>query len=119
VREDFDEFAAYLDDPSGVWLARDGRTTIGCIVMKPLPQIEGACEVKRMYVREGYRRQGVADRLLDAVHEHARALGFRTVYLDTKDDLLPAHRLYARRGYVPCERYNDNPQATIFMRKSL
>jgi hypothetical protein len=27
--------------------------------------------------------------------------------------------LYQRRGYEQCSRYNDNPQATVFMRKRL
>jgi hypothetical protein len=27
--------------------------------------------------------------------------------------------MYAKRGFVPCERYNDNPQATIFMVKDI
>ena len=41
------------------------------------------------------------------------------VYLDTKDDLVGAIKLYDRLGYERCARYNDNPQATIFMRKRL
>jgi hypothetical protein len=27
--------------------------------------------------------------------------------------------LYKKRGYVPCDRYNDNPQATLFLRKKV
>jgi hypothetical protein len=30
-----------------------------------------------------------------------------------------AIRLYDQLGYERCDRYNDNPQATIFMRKRL
>jgi GNAT superfamily N-acetyltransferase len=41
------------------------------------------------------------------------------LYLDTKDDLDPAIRFYQRHGYKRCGRYNNNPQATIFMRKRL
>jgi hypothetical protein len=32
---------------------------------------------------------------------------------------LPAIQFYHRHGYEDCERYNDNPQATIFMCKGL
>jgi len=41
------------------------------------------------------------------------------MYLDTKDDLISAIKFYQRQGYEACERYNDNPQATMFMRKKL
>jgi hypothetical protein len=33
--------------------------------------------------------------------------------------LQAAIAFYERHGYLRCDRYNDNPQATIFMRKRL
>jgi len=30
-----------------------------------------------------------------------------------------AIRFYERHGFERCERYNENPQATLFMRKPL
>jgi hypothetical protein len=50
---------------------------------------------------------------------YAREMGWAWVYLDSKDDLREALRIYLRRGYVRCDRYNDNPQATVFLRKEL
>jgi hypothetical protein len=41
------------------------------------------------------------------------------IYLDTGADFAAAQSLYQARGYEPCERYNDNPQATCFFRKRL
>ena len=120
VRDDYDEVRAYFDDPAGMWLARDDDgAVVGCIVLRPLPSPEAACEIKRMYVRDGFRGRGIARALLDAAHAHARAHRFRWIYLDTKDDLPIAIAFYERRGYERCARYNDNPQATIFMRRSL
>jgi GNAT superfamily N-acetyltransferase len=109
----------YLEAGSGLWLAREGDTTAGCIALRPLLAIEGACEVKRLYVRPAQRGRGLAALLLDALHEYALASGYRAAYLDTKDDLVTAIRFYERRGYAPCSRYNDNPQATVFMRRAL
>ena len=54
-----------------------------------------------------------------SVEADARERGFTELYLDTKDDLLEAIRFYERRGYERVPRYNDNPQATIFMRRVL
>ena len=56
---------------------------------------------------------------MDALEEYAVNIGYGWVYLDSKDDLRAALRFYQRRGYVACERYNTNPQATIFMRRRL
>jgi hypothetical protein len=50
---------------------------------------------------------------------HALVAGAEWVYLDSKDDLEAALRVYVRRGYQACARYNENPQATIFLRKEL
>ena len=56
---------------------------------------------------------------MDALEEHARNHGMDWIYLDSYDDLKSAIELYERRGYMRCARYNDNPQATLFMRKKI
>jgi hypothetical protein len=38
---------------------------------------------------------------------------------DSYDDLKAAITLYEKRRYQRCESYNDNPQATLFMRKQI
>ena len=72
-----------------------------------------------MYVRPAWRGLGLAQKLLEAAECLAREAGYRSIYLDTTDEMLAAARLYERNGYQRCERYNENPQATIFMRKKL
>ena len=56
---------------------------------------------------------------MQAAEQHARAAGLQWLYLDTKDDLHAAIHFYLSTGYQPCPRYNDNPQATLFLRKQL
>ncbi len=65
------------------------------------------------------RGRRIADQLLDAQEEFARSCGVEWIYLDSYDDLKSAIALYERRGYHRCERYNDNPQATLHMRKRI
>lgn len=109
-----------IDKPaSGVWLAYLGDQAAGCVVLRKLATIPRASECKRLYVKPAARGQHVADRLLDAQEAFARSQGIDWIYLDSYDDLKAAIALYERRGYEPCERYNDNPQATLFMRKRL
>ena len=120
VREDAAEFRAkYFGPGAGIWLARDGEAVVGCIALRPLKEIAGCGEVKRLYVKPEYRGRAIAERLLEALEAYARESGYGAIYLDSKDDLKTALRFYARHGYVECARYNENPQATVFMRKGL
>lgn len=107
-----------LDAPaSGIWLAYLGDEVVGCVVLRKLASIPLVGECKRLYVRSSARGNRIADKLLDAQEAFARSQGVEWIYLDSYDDLKTAIALYERRGYQRCERYNDNPQATLFMRK--
>jgi len=120
LRDDRAALRNYLGGPGALWFAQDGDLSVGCIAFRPLPRIgPEAGEVKRLYVRPAQRGNHVADALLDALECHARVCGYGALYLDTHDGLPTALRFYARRGYERIPRYNDNPQATIFMRRIL
>jgi N-acetylglutamate synthase-like GNAT family acetyltransferase len=120
VRDDTLAIREYLTGPGALWLSELDRAPIGCIALRPLPLLaKDVCEVKRLYVRDAYRGRGIADRLHDALESHARAAGIPWMYLDTTHGMQAAVKFYSRHGYEPCERYNDNPQATLFMRKTL
>jgi DNA-binding MarR family transcriptional regulator/ribosomal protein S18 acetylase RimI-like enzyme len=109
-----------IDTPaSGLWLAYLGDDVVGCVALRKLAAMPRASECKRLYVKPAARGQHVADKLLDAQETFARNQGVEWIYLDSYDDLKAAISLYERRGYERCERYNDNPQATLFMRKYL
>jgi len=105
---------SYFSDGSGIWLARDFDEVVGCVALRPLKIFPAAGEVKRLYVKPKARGQGIARLLLDAL-QYAGAAGYEWLYLDSKDDLAAAIAFYEKRGYRRCGRYNDNPQATIFM----
>lgn len=126
LRDDDDAIRAFLDEAgSAMWIAYVDGAPAGCVAMRPLPGVDptgaggGAVECKRLYVADRYRRRGLSQALMRALEDHAAQAGHTAVYLDTKDDLHAAIRLYDQLGYERCERYNDNPQATIFMRKRL
>lgn len=119
-RDSPEEILAYLNETgSGLWIAHVDGAPAGCVVLRPLPSVAAAGECKRLYVRPQFRGRRLAELLLGAMEDYAAASGYAWVYLDSKDDLKEALGVYTRRGYQPCERYNDNPQATIFMRKAL
>jgi putative acetyltransferase len=120
ARDDRAALLHYLSDPQiAIWVAYSGHAPVGCILYHPLPQIDSAGEMKRLYVRPAYRGFGVARLLLQTAEEFAKERQITWLYLDSKDDLFDAIAFYRRHGYRPCARYNDNPQATVFMRKRL
>jgi putative acetyltransferase len=120
VRDSKEEFADYLvGDGGGVWLAFAREEPVGCIVLRGLSSPLASGEVKRLYVRASHRKRGLADGLLRALEQYAIQVGYDWLYLDTKDDLENAIRFYKRHGYECCDRYNNNPQAAVFMRKRL
>ena len=125
VKRYFDEVrVVVLDSRSDLehydmWLAWRDREAVGCIFLRDLPSVAGAGEIKRMYVDPAHRGLRIAQALFDAVEQHGRSIGLRWLYLDSRDDLQAAIAFYRRNGFEQCDRYNDNPEATIFMRKPL
>jgi len=107
------------DTSSGMWIAYLQERAVGCVVLRVLTSMQFAGECKRLYVQPEARGNGVANALLDAQEAFARSKGLQWIYLDSYDDLKVAIALYRKRGYVSCERYNDNPQATVFLRKRI
>ena len=82
---------------------------------------EGAAELKRIFVLETARGQGVARRILDALENSARAEGVSVMQLETGVKSTEALSLYHRFGY--CERgpfgsYRHDP-LSVFMEKTL
>ncbi len=111
---------AYLDGPGAFWLATHGDRVAGCVALRRLPHIQaGAGEVKRLYVRPEYRGLRIAAMLMDRLEDYARSAAFLALYLDSRSDFDAAIRLYERRGYARVARFNDNPEAAVFMRLAL
>ena len=111
--------AIHRSRASGWWIATLGGKAVGCVVLRELASIPRTAECKRLYVQPQARGHGIADKLMDELEDFARSEGVESIYLDSYGDLKTAIALYRKRGYEECERYNDNPQATIFLRKRI
>lgn len=84
-------------------------------------QARRPAELKRMYVRDGYRGRGLARRLLSALENHAAQAGADWLILQTGRPQVAAVALYTSCGYVPIEpfgHYAGMPSA-IELGKSL
>jgi GNAT superfamily N-acetyltransferase len=105
--------------PGGIFIAgfdHEGRAVCGGGI-KRLGDDVG--EIKRMYVAPECRGRGVARRLLVALEDAARGLGYRRLRLDTGPKQPQAEALYRSAGYREIADYNDNPFATFFGEKEL
>ena len=85
----------------------------GCCALRPLDSTDypGAAEMKRLYVRPGFRGLGLGRQLAEAVLDAARAAGHACVLLDTLDDMESARALYEELGFEEIPPYYHNPIA--------
>jgi putative acetyltransferase len=98
--------------PTGsMLLARNGDAVVGCCALRPLQHQDhlNACEMKRLYVRPGYRSLGLGRQLILAVLHAARVAGYRCMLLDSLDSMHIARTLYAEMGFVEIAPYYQNP----------
>ena len=75
----------------------------------------GVGEIKRMWIRPGCQGQGLGRRLLERCLEEAKALGFRTLRLDSERRMHAALHLYRTFGFTEIPDYNGNPRAQVWM----
>jgi len=66
---------------------------------------DGDAELKRMFVIEQARGQGLARRMLAALEENARAAGRVRMVLETGTKQPEAIALYTSSGYEPCVKF--------------
>ena len=89
--------------------AREDGRLLGVGALKRLD--DAHAEVKSMHTAAEARGRGVGAAVLDHLLVEAVAAGYRRVSLETgtMDEFVPAHRLYASRGFEPCEPFGDYP----------
>ena len=114
----FDEELATLpglyDAPRGALLmALVDDELAGCCALRPLDDVDypNASEMKRLYVRKGFRGFGLGRQLVEATLDAARAAGYHCVLLDTLDDMEAARTLYEDLGFESIAPYYHNPIA--------
>ena len=88
-------------------LAREGEQAAGCVALRPLHE-EGACEMKRLFVRPTSRSQGLGRRLAQRIIHEAITVDYTVMRLDTLDTLERAMRIYETLGFQRCAPYYAN-----------
>jgi DNA-binding MarR family transcriptional regulator/predicted GNAT family acetyltransferase len=83
---------------------------VGCVSLRPLEAT--TAEVKRLWVHDSARGQGLARRLMAAIEDEARAMGHRMLKLDTNSALSEAIALYRGSGWTDIAPYTGTPADT-------
>lgn len=96
---------ADFDPPRGLFLiARaGGEEPIGCGGIRLLD--ERTAEIKRMFVADRARGQGIGRYLLEHLERHVVSRGATRILLETGRRNTAALALYHRAGYLPCPSY--------------
>ena len=106
--------------PSGrLYLAYVDNQLAGCIAMRTIG--DGICEMKRLFVSDGFRGARIGVSLIGQLIEDARSEGYERMRLDTFPPKMgKAVSLYQSHGFRPIPPYYDNPhEGVLFMELDL
>jgi len=119
--QNFDQEMASLP---GAYTAPEGRLFFaeiegrpaGCVGVRPLPESEGVCEMKRLYVDPEERGHGVGNALALAAIKAAKEIGYRKLIIDTLPSMRMAVKLYRELGFTEAPAYYKTPvEGTMFL----
>jgi len=123
----FQDFEREVATLPGKYAMPDGRLYLayfddklaGCIALRKLE--DGIGEMKRLFVRDGFRGQKIGVHLIEKVIADAKEIGYEKMRLDTYPPKMgKAVSLYETHGFAPIPPYYDNPHADVlFMELSL
>ncbi len=118
--QDFEEELANLPGkyvaPTGLLLlVYSDHELAGCVALRKLK--DSVCEMKRLFVRDEFRGQGVGKLLIEKLIAKAREIGYEKMRLDTYPSKMGnAVSLYETYGFVQIPPYYHNPHdGVLFM----
>jgi ribosomal protein S18 acetylase RimI-like enzyme len=112
----FQSFEKELAELPGKYAPPDGRLLLaidngkvaGCAALRKIG--DGICEIKRLFLRPGFRGQGLGRRLAQAIIQEAKQIGYERMRLDTLPPKMnDAIALYRSLGFKEIDSYYDNP----------
>jgi len=106
--------------PSGdLMLAYWEDEVAGCIALTKMKE-DGACEMKRLYVKPPFRKNKIGRLLVEDLLISAKERNYKKMRLDTFLKLQAAVHLYQQFGFENISAYYHNPlPGVVYMEKQL
>lgn len=107
----------YLINGGNFWIAIDSDdNVIGTIGAKTLEN--GILEIKRVYVKKGFRGMGISQEMYDILENFAITRGFESLFLGTYDKLERAVGFYYKNNFIDDET-KEKREGVKYMSKCL
>lgn len=97
----------YTPPGGALFLASVGPAAVGCAALRRVSA--ETAEMKRLFVRSGYRGKSIGRALVSSTLERARELGYDRLVLDTLPRMENAIALYRGMGFSPTAPYWEHP----------
>ena len=103
------------DAPRGaVYLAFEKDEVVACSAIRPrIDKPETEAEFKRLFVKDVYRGHGLGRDIFNAAMLGAKAIGYKTVVLETLPEMTAAQHLYLDYGFEPIDAYFENADESV------
>ncbi len=106
IEQNMRELDKFMPPPGRLLLCYPEERPAGVACLKQLSRSTG--EIKRMYVRPEYRRQGLGQALLSKLLEEATQIGYEHIRLDSARFMHAAHQLYRSNGFTEIPPYEES-----------
>tara|TARA_B100000795_G_C22526881_1_gene333558 strand:+ start:190 stop:642 length:453 start_codon:yes stop_codon:yes gene_type:complete len=97
-----------LEKIKNVVVAYKNEKAIGCGAFREFDS--NTVEIKRMYVKEGYRGKGIANTILTFLEHWAKEKGYKKSILETGNRQVEAISFYKKSGYRSIPNYGHYTQ---------
>ena len=118
--EALEHLSAYYRQPGrAYYVLLQGEAVVGGV---GLAEFRGdCCELQKLYLAYPLQGRGLGYEMLRRIEDKARALGYRSIYLETHTNLAAAIHVYVRAGYQEIHRPAGVVHSTMnkFYRKQL
>ena len=116
--EFYDMKSKYLPPNGRLLCAQTDKGEIaGCVAYHK--HNDSRCEMKRLFVKNEYRKCGAGKLLAEEIIKEAKKDGYTEMVLDTIEPLQSAIYLYKQLGFEETEPYYNNPMPDVIYMKKL
>nr|WP_097027323.1 GNAT family N-acetyltransferase [Clostridium peptidivorans] len=94
---------AYKDEDSEYWVAERNGEIIGGCGIAPMKNLDGVCELQKMYFIQEARGTGIAGKIIKIALDFSKER-YDKCYLETLNSMEAANKFYQNNGFYKLDR---------------